>query len=187
MAHRVMRSYTLDPEILGPLQEAAKRDSRSVSRQIEHTFGAAWPLIQWMWPDMGFIYRFYNAEDECLYVGQTLSMSSRIIGHRNDKSWWDEVQRIEATRVEGDLSVAEVEEIARLKPKYNKTRGGSKGVSHSGKQVRAYNVSLEAIELVRRTAEKYGVSQSQVVHDTLRAALFGGPASNTRRYWTSSG
>ena len=68
------------------------------------------------------LYRFYNADDELLYIGISLSAVHRASQHRRGKSWWPEVARMTVERIYGDRKHAESVEgaaIRRERPKYN--------------------------------------------------------------------
>jgi hypothetical protein len=73
----------------------------------------------------GFIYRCWDAEDNCLYVGQHTGIhpAVRIQSHRS-KRWWPEVSRIDYVEVsEGeDLAEAEIAQIQQFNPRHNKQR-----------------------------------------------------------------
>lgn len=36
---------------------------------------------------MQYIYKFYNRENECLYVGKTIHLKPRFNQHKKDKEW----------------------------------------------------------------------------------------------------
>lgn len=67
------------------------------------------------------LYRFYNADDELLYVGITNNPASRFRVHEGSKQWWDEVDRIELKRYGSreELDAAERLAIRHEKPRYN--------------------------------------------------------------------
>lgn len=68
-----------------------------------------------------FVYRFWNAAGDCLYVGKTTAPDPiiRAYKHSYTTSWWPEVARADYVNVEGDLNAAETCQIAELRPKYN--------------------------------------------------------------------
>lgn len=70
---------------------------------------------------MKYIYRFWNKDNECLYVGQTIRLKSRFNQHRQDKEWWNEVDKIEYAIVERDFltDLYEIYYINKIKGKYN--------------------------------------------------------------------
>jgi hypothetical protein len=75
------------------------------------------------------MYRLFNADGELLYVGISYSAIARFAQHRADKSWIDEVARIDIKQ--HDCSRAEVFELERQaieqeKPKYNRTHVGAR-------------------------------------------------------------
>lgn len=67
------------------------------------------------------LYRFYNAGDELLYVGLSVNPGNRFERHRQDKTWWSEVTRIEMEQLPNheSLKAAEREAIKEEKPLYN--------------------------------------------------------------------
>lgn len=67
------------------------------------------------------LYRFFNDDDELLYIGITLNVSSRFRGHARDKPWWTEVHRItlEHYADRPTVLVAEAAAIRAEKPRYN--------------------------------------------------------------------
>jgi predicted GIY-YIG superfamily endonuclease len=75
------------------------------------------------------MYRLFNADGELLYVGISYSAIARFAQHRADKSWIDEVARIDIKQ--HNCSRAEVFELERQaieqeKPKYNRTHVGAR-------------------------------------------------------------
>lgn len=69
----------------------------------------------------GWIYRLWDAWEQCLYVGQTTQWHPllRIAQHRN-KPWWREVKRVDwAEPLNADLDEAEQDMINKLNPRYN--------------------------------------------------------------------
>lgn len=78
---------------------------------------------------IGFVYEMYNAADECEYVGQALIPRERFTDHaQNYKSatWHRGVIRRCGWR---HMNERETERIAALRPRWNKTRGGSQKVT----------------------------------------------------------
>lgn len=67
------------------------------------------------------LYRFFNADDELLYVGIAVRFEQRRLQHQSDKTWWPEVARwvlaehpcrLDAALAERDAIIAEL-------PRYN--------------------------------------------------------------------
>lgn len=58
------------------------------------------------------LYRFFNANDELLYVGVTMNPPQRFRTHALLKEWWDEVDRIDLERHETRADVLAAEEAA---------------------------------------------------------------------------
>lgn len=69
-----------------------------------------------------WIYRLWNADGKCLYVGQATRIhpSLRIADHVR-KSWWNEVAKADYMEVYDPirLTALEVEQIRELDPVYN--------------------------------------------------------------------
>lgn len=67
------------------------------------------------------VYRFYAADDELLYVGQSARLPRRLSQHRREKDWWREVVRIELDRCESKAEALRLERdlIERRHPPYN--------------------------------------------------------------------
>jgi len=69
-----------------------------------------------------WIYRLWDAEGNCLYVGQHRGIhpAVRVNQHRVKQPWWDEVARADFVEVlDGDLSAVEKQQIAALNARYN--------------------------------------------------------------------
>lgn len=71
--------------------------------------------------DYQALYRFYNSDDELLYIGITLNPSERFKQHKGEKPWWTEVARIEIQTYESRQAVTDAEQAAirSERPKYN--------------------------------------------------------------------
>lgn len=67
------------------------------------------------------LYRFYDAEDRLLYVGLTTNPGRRVEKHRSEKSWWEEVNRIEIEHFDdlSTLRMAERTAIESERPLHN--------------------------------------------------------------------
>ena len=70
------------------------------------------------------VYLFWDADDNCLYVGLTVNVKTRHGSHAREKRWWDKVDRIDqidcASRDEADA--LETKLIVELRPRYNKKK-----------------------------------------------------------------
>ena len=71
---------------------------------------------------MQYIYKFYNKNDECLYVGKTNRLSNRFSQHKRDKIWFKEVEYIMTSQCKKEfmIDMYELYYINTLKPKYNR-------------------------------------------------------------------
>lgn len=69
------------------------------------------------------VYRFWDEDDNCLYVGQSTQLHPllRIVSHRQ-KPWWDEVVRADFIACSGRTLLDDFEryQILLLQPKYNR-------------------------------------------------------------------
>jgi len=67
------------------------------------------------------VYKFYNSNNELLYVGITNSMKLRLKQHKQDKEWFTEIKKIcvsdKMTR--NEAHIYEIYYIANENPKYN--------------------------------------------------------------------
>jgi len=70
---------------------------------------------------MQYIYRFFDKDNVCLYVGKTIKLKSRFNQHKQDKDWWQEIVKIEYAEVGRDfmIDLYEIFYINELKGKYN--------------------------------------------------------------------
>ncbi|QGJ90324.1 G-I-Y-Y-I-G endonuclease [Mycobacterium phage Chuckly] len=88
------------------------------------------------------LYRFYNAEDDLLYIGITNNPRSRFNQHHADKAWFKSVARSTmqhfATRAE--LETAEVAAIQSEMPRYNVAH-----VVHNKGELRPKSISRRPI------------------------------------------
>ena len=67
------------------------------------------------------VYKLYDRHGELLYVGVSLSVAQRMGQHRQGKSWWRQVARIEVTHA-SSRQVALFMELALIRacrPRYN--------------------------------------------------------------------
>lgn len=67
------------------------------------------------------LYRLYDDTGQLLYVGISLSLAHRFVGHRNTKEWWGKVARAEFSHFPDGSSARAAERIAITKedPLYN--------------------------------------------------------------------
>jgi len=75
-------------------------------------------------PSNQTLYRFFNADNELLYVGITNNPFGRFSGHSKDKDWFHELAYATFTHYANRLEVdrAETKAIVNEKPKYNKAK-----------------------------------------------------------------
>lgn len=67
------------------------------------------------------IYKMYNKDNVCIYVGITNDMKVRMSQHKNDKEWFNEVNRIEHSEYmnRNEAKIFEIYYISKLNPIYN--------------------------------------------------------------------
>ena len=65
------------------------------------------------------VYKFYDDEQNLLYVGISLNVFARLSQHKRDKDWWDEITNIKVQHTDTREDALDLE--ARLiKQKYRK-------------------------------------------------------------------
>lgn len=73
------------------------------------------------------VYRLFDADDVCLYVGMTANLESRLDTHRRDSAFGNRIASVRTTLHEDRPTATPVEsaEILRLRPRWNVNgRGG---------------------------------------------------------------
>ena len=67
------------------------------------------------------VYKFYDDEQNLLYVGISLNVFARLSQHKRDKDWWDEITNIKVqhTDTREDALDLEARLIKDEEPKYN--------------------------------------------------------------------
>jgi hypothetical protein len=67
------------------------------------------------------LYRFYGEGDTLLYIGLTRNPPARLKKHSSDKTWWEDVMRIEFEHFTDLAALRKAEEAAIIacRPKYN--------------------------------------------------------------------
>lgn len=84
------------------------------------------------------LYRFYDKDDQLLYVGITIDPGTRWGQHAKDKTWWTEVVRttIEQFPTRADVLMAERVAIQTENPKYNiMHKGGASMANVKGTEI----------------------------------------------------
>jgi hypothetical protein len=71
----------------------------------------------------GDLYRFFDEGGELLYVGQSVDAVRRLEQNRAEKSWWDDVTRMDVERLPvEELAIAEANAIMSERPRHNRRR-----------------------------------------------------------------
>lgn len=67
------------------------------------------------------VYRFFDAEDQLLYIGITCQLARRISSHELEKTWWGEVARISVEHhpTRGGALAVESAAIQLERPRFN--------------------------------------------------------------------
>jgi hypothetical protein len=67
------------------------------------------------------VYKFYNIDNELLYVGITNDMKIRLVKHKQDKTWFKEISKITVSNKlnRNESHIYEIYYIANEEPKYN--------------------------------------------------------------------
>lgn len=135
------------------------------------------PAPSWLHPDdrasrdrhgnaipSGLIYRFYNADRELLYIGQTTNNHTypgRWTGHKTSSAWWGLVAYYSVDRVPSDpatLAALEKAAIRSERPRFNKQYAksaasfkvlASEGPAAIVEQLRTHLLPEDFTELVR--------------------------------------
>jgi predicted GIY-YIG superfamily endonuclease len=88
-------------------------------------------------PSRQTLYRFFNAQNELLYVGITNNPFNRFSGHSSDKSWFSEISHATLEHYQNRAAVdrAETNAIKSENPKYNiaKVDGWERSPDHMKK------------------------------------------------------
>ncbi len=98
------------------------------------------------------VYRFFDADDELLWVGVTATRTRRFAQHREQREWWTEIVRAEfehfGTRAEAEA--AEREQIQTLHPRYNvhKSNGVPVGMLSTKELAEQIRVSSETVRVL---------------------------------------
>lgn len=148
-----------------------------MTTRVLRPIAPAAPPTSWMHPEdaarkrsdgsqfpTGLIYRFYDANQELLYIGQTTSGHTypiRWTAHRRSAPWWELVAYYAVDRVASDLvtlTALEKSAIQTERPRFNKHHARSRssfmvftreGPAAVIEQFRAYLLPDDFAELVR--------------------------------------
>lgn len=72
--------------------------------------------------DTRYVYSFWSASGECLYVGCTSNLPARLRSHMSARLWFPQVARIEVDVIEGadEGTALEAATIRELNPTHNR-------------------------------------------------------------------
>lgn len=101
---------------------------------------------------MHIVYEFYNIEDECIYIGQTINFMQRLNDHRCNSKFYSEIVRIVCNVAESlpDMTFLEAQYIIQKKPKYNQRIIGSKESRFKIDYLQRVEYDIEGVELIQR-------------------------------------
>lgn len=88
------------------------------------------------------LYRFFDQEDQLLYIGISNDPKRRFSEHRQGKLWWRKASRIQLEHFGGrdELAAAEIRAIQNESPRYNNVYATSGSVEYI-RSGRAFSVS----------------------------------------------
>lgn len=118
-------------------------------------------------PGRTAVYRFYDAEDQLLYVGITNNLDVRWATHASDKPWWHLVTRKDAEWFEtrAEALAAEKEVVAEQEPLYDATHRLGRGwLDHPR---RSYDASADVSAVkaaIRRDVESGSLQPGASLH-----------------------
>lgn len=115
-------------------------------------------------PEGWCVYRAYSAAGELLYIGHTGNMSTRLRGHKSDKTWWSEVADVVTTPVGGGKSAAvEAERLALLteSPRYNIQ------IARPRMVVVNFRAPADVKDAAQARAEREGINLTDALRDFL--------------------
>jgi len=122
-----------------------------------------------------WVYRLWNEDSDCIYVGQHRGFhpAVRVKAHRA-QPWWNEVVRADYVEVlEGDLDIAEKQQIHDLNARYND--GGWKTLHPdrptTGKTYTTAYFEESLLALARERAALEGRSLNSLIVMALRTYL----------------
>jgi predicted HicB family RNase H-like nuclease len=122
-----------------------------------------------------WVYRLWNADGDCLYVGQHKGFhpAARVKDHRT-QPWWNEVTRADYVEaLEGELDIAEKQQIHDLNALYND--GGWKTLHPNrlttGKTITTFYVEESLLTLARERAVLEGRSLNSLIVRALNQEL----------------
>jgi len=75
------------------------------------------------WPSFSGLYCLLNGAGDPIYIGQSVSVRSRLLTHRREKKWWPDVDQILTFSLASELDsrlIAETGLILRHRPRHNK-------------------------------------------------------------------
>lgn len=98
------------------------------------------------------VYEFYNVDDQCIYVGQTLNFIQRVHDHKSNSKFYKEITRIICSVTESlpDMTFLEAQYIIQKKPKYNQRIIGAIASRFKIDCLQIIEYDVEGIELIQR-------------------------------------
>lgn len=98
------------------------------------------------------VYQFYDINDECIYVGQSVNFIRRLNDHKTKNVFYTQITRIVCNIVESypDMIFLEAQLIIKLSPKYNKQIIGAKPSNLIVNNIKRFEYDIEGVELIQR-------------------------------------
>lgn len=99
------------------------------------------------------VYQFYDINDECIYVGQSINFIRRLNDHKVSNVFYSQITKIVCNIVESypDMIFLEAQLIIEIKPKYNKQVIGAIASKSKIYVTKIVEYDIEGVELKRKT------------------------------------
>jgi len=128
------------------------------------------------------LYRFFNKDNQLLYVGISNNFLGRVGGHRSDKEWFSEITHstFEYFETREQVDAAETKAIRNEKPLYNK----AKQLDYVPVDYHAKQIFTGAIYKTGRFKNTHGWIKAYI--DTLRFEAESIKDLRTKRLWLAA-
>ena len=116
-----------------------------------------------------YIYSLRSVSGDCLYIGQTTKLPSRLAEHRNTKDFHDHAVLAKCQTV-ADANKSEVEFIRTLRPPLNKNAGGG-AVEAMGETTISFTCTRGLRDRIEKAADAEHRSTSNYLRKFLSESL----------------
>lgn len=101
---------------------------------------------------MHIVYEFYNINEECIYIGQSVNFIQRLNDHKCNAVFYKEITRIVCNITESlpDMTFLEAQYIIQKKPKYNQRIIGAIESRFKIDCLQRVEYDIEGVELIQR-------------------------------------